>query len=88
MLTAAKVAQTQQQAGAIAAGFLEDLLNLHGPAVIARIEDTAARSARMRYLLSGVWASDIDQPTWARVLAARAPGPDMEKGAPQPPADG
>jgi hypothetical protein len=71
----------------VAAGPLEDLIARQGAAVIDLIEEAAARSARVRYALSGVWPQGrADSPVWARILAARAPGPDLDRGDPLLPA--
>ena len=49
----------------VAAGPLEDLLEIHGPAVIDRVEDESRKHANVRLALSGVWL-DRDSPKWAR----------------------
>jgi hypothetical protein len=41
----------------VAAGPLEDLLEIHGPAVIDRVEDESRKHASVRLPLSGVWLS-------------------------------
>ncbi|MGL4239026.1 DUF6869 domain-containing protein [Tabrizicola sp.] len=80
---------TEFQASCISAGALEDIIADHGPDVIDRIEALANESARFRYMLSGVWPRGQDKAgeIWQRVLRAREPGPDMDQGAPVPPAD-
>ncbi|MCM2560883.1 hypothetical protein M8756_02535 [Lutimaribacter sp. EGI FJ00015] len=70
----------------IAAGPLEDLLARHGADVIAMIETLAKGSARMRFALSGVWPEQVNPMVWARVEAARAPGPELDAGDAMPPA--
>lgn len=89
VVCAARQPLSQFQASCIAAGSLEDIIADHGPAVIERIEELAGESARFRYLLSGVWprGQDTERDVWQRILRARAPGPDMDRGAPVPPAD-
>jgi hypothetical protein len=75
--------------GCIAAGALEDITADHGPVVIGQIEELAHRSARFRYMLSGVWTrgEGPNGETWQRELKARAQGPDMDKGDPLPSLD-
>jgi hypothetical protein len=89
VVAAARRPMTGFQAGCLAAGALEDLIADHGPMVIDRVEALARESARFRYLLSGVWprGQDTQGEVWQRVLLARAPGPDMDQGAPVPKAD-
>lgn len=75
--------------GLIAAGPLEDLLTVQGPAYIDRLEDQARRSARMRYALTGVWTQDLpEEDVRARIDAARLAAMDsgLDIGAPLPPA--
>jgi hypothetical protein len=80
-------ARTGWQAVMLAAGPLEDLIAGHGPAYIDRIEDQAARSARFRFALTGVWPQgQEDGPVWPRILAARAPAmaTGIDAGGPLP----
>ena len=63
---------------------MEDLIASHGADFIDRIEADADASPRFRYLLSGVWKSQTPALLWARIEAARAPGPDMDAGDPLP----
>jgi hypothetical protein len=80
-------ATSPEDVAQIAAGALEDLVAHHGEHVIDRIEQAALASARVRYALSGVWPQGRGGgPVWPRILAARAPGPDMDRGDPLPPA--
>ncbi len=87
-LTEAALAQatTPEDVALIAAGPLEDLLAQHGPATITAIETQAKASPRMRFALSGVWPERINPMVWARVEAARTPGPHLDEGDPLPPA--
>jgi hypothetical protein len=63
----------------IAAGPLEDLLELHGPAVIAQLETLAKVDPRFRLMLSGTWGRDRTDPAvWARLVAAVTPGPVID----------
>jgi uncharacterized protein DUF6869 len=54
----------------LAAGPLEDLIQYHGPEVIARIESEAAANPLFRNLLGGVWESGTPE-VWARILKVR-----------------
>lgn len=56
--------------GMLAAGPLEDLLELHGPAVVERIEREAQTNAKFRRVLQGVWRSSTPD-VWARIEVAR-----------------
>ncbi|MCB1338824.1 MAG: hypothetical protein KDK10_15675 [Maritimibacter sp.] len=70
---------TEQQAAAIAAGPLEDIVADHGPAFIDRIETLALRSPRFRFALSGVWPLDNeDSAEWKRVEALQDSGPHVD----------
>ena len=73
-----------EQVSYLAAGPMEDLLVDHGTDFIAPVEQQAKLSARVRFLLSGVWKRDMNPMLWARIEAARAPGPDMDAGDPLP----
>ena len=57
--------------GTLAAGPLEDLLDLHGPAFIERIEQCARSNARFASILGGVWQSAMPDPIWKRVQAVQ-----------------
>ncbi|MDQ2091429.1 DUF6869 domain-containing protein [Marimonas arenosa] len=83
-----RLVSTTQIAGVVAAGSLEQLLADHPDAFVPRAETLARTSARFRFMLSGVWPQKRqDSPGWQRILAARAPGPDMDAGDPLPPND-
>jgi hypothetical protein len=89
ILRAIRKAENPWQVGLIAAGPLEDLLTVQGPAYIDRLEDQARRSARMRYALTGVWTQDLpEEDVRARIDAARlaAMYSGLDIGAPLPPA--
>ncbi|WP_420341875.1 DUF6869 domain-containing protein [Paenirhodobacter sp.] len=89
ILRAIRKAENPWQVGLIAAGPLEDLLTVQGPAYIDRLEDQARRSARMRYALTGVWTQDLpEEDVRARIDAARLAAMDsgLDIGAPLPPA--
>lgn len=85
-LAALPLCDSPDDVALLAAGPLEDLLAAHGPALIARIEPLAATLPRLRFALSGTWPDRINPLVWARVQAARDPGPDLDAGDPLPPA--
>jgi hypothetical protein len=62
---------TEDQLSVLAAGPLEDLLAVHGPQFIERVESEAARSSRFNHLLGGVWQNQMPQEIWERVQKAR-----------------
>jgi hypothetical protein len=62
---------TDDQTALLAAGPLEDLLVLHGPQFIERIEGEAQRNPRFNHLLGGVWQNQMSQEIWERVQRAR-----------------
>ena len=55
----------------LAAGPVENLLRLHGPAVIDRVETEARRNPAFNNVLGGVWSSNIDPDVWERVEEIR-----------------
>lgn len=57
--------------GLLAAGPLEDLLSLHGPKVIDRIELEARANPRFSLLLGGVSQLQTVPEVWERVLRVR-----------------
>ncbi len=71
--------ETPEDAAYVAAGLLESALAKHGPAIIGDIEGVAAHSAKVRYVLSGVWShgGSIDAEVWKRLGRAIGPGPRM-----------
>lgn len=71
------------QVAVLAAGPMEDLIALHGPALLNQIT-TAATVPRFRYLLSGVWQGDTPALLWARIEATRRGGPSLDDGDPLP----
>lgn len=54
----------------LAAGPLEELVELHGPDYIDRIEKVAQSSSDFRVLLRELWET-TDEAIWARLLRAR-----------------
>ncbi|MBX3737996.1 MAG: hypothetical protein KF715_14970, partial [Candidatus Didemnitutus sp.] len=51
----------------LSAGPLEDLLTTHGPEMIGRVEEEAARNSSFRKLLGGVWKNAMHDSVWAKV---------------------
>ena len=62
---------TEDQIAVLAAGPLEDLLAVHGPLFIERVEREAERNPRFNHLLGGVWQNQMTQDIWSRVQRAR-----------------
>ena len=62
---------TEDQISVLAAGPLEDLLAMHGPQFIERVEREAEGNPRFNHLLGGVWQSRMSQEIWERVQKAR-----------------
>lgn len=66
---------TVHQASVVAAGIVEESLCKHGALVLDHLEVIAARSAKLRYVLSGVWGRrDMEPEIWRRLcgLVGRA----------------
>ncbi|MBC5786384.1 hypothetical protein H8N03_25830 [Ramlibacter sp. USB13] len=53
--------------GVLAAGALEDLLCLHGPEFIERVEAEAVANPKFAHVLGGVWQSQMSEEIWERV---------------------
>lgn len=68
-IAAADTCQTPEDAAYLAAGLLESSMAKHGPNLIAGIEAVAARSAKFRYILSGICShgGSIDKEVWQRL---------------------
>jgi hypothetical protein len=64
-------ALTEDQLSVLAAGPLEDLLAMHGPEFIDRIEHEAEQNPRFNHLLGGVWQNEMSPEIWERVQKAR-----------------
>ena len=62
---------TVDQIGVLAAGPLEDLLALHGPEFIDRVEREAPLNPRFHHLLGSVWKNRILPEIWERIQKAR-----------------
>jgi hypothetical protein len=57
---------------ALAAGPLEEMLTLHGAAVIERLEAEAATSPAFATLLAGIWQGAMPDDIWERVRRVTA----------------
>lgn len=81
---------TGQDAGFIAAGLIENALVKHGRHIIGDLETLAARSPKVRFVLSGVWrqGGGVTEDVWQRLKAAVAEGPVMEADDPRNPGFG
>lgn len=77
-------------AGFLAAGLIENALVKHGPKIITDLEALAKRSAKARFVLSGVWSQNasVDAAVWERLVANVAPGPIMSADDPRNPGFG
>jgi hypothetical protein len=62
---------TDDQISSLAAGPLEDLLTVHGPEFIERVEHEARQNARFNHLLEGVRQNEMPLEIWKRVKKAR-----------------
>ena len=51
----------------LAAGPVEDLLSMHGPSFIDRVESTARQDATFANVLGGVWRAQMSADVWNRV---------------------
>lgn len=70
ILTALHDPRGASHEGVLAAGPLEELLSLHGPAFIDRVEAESKADPRFSALLSGVWRYNMREEIWGRVQAA------------------
>ena len=57
----------------IAAGPVEDLLRIHGPGFIGRVEQLAKRDPVFRKLLGAVWRAGMAKGVWERLKAVAGP---------------
>jgi hypothetical protein len=78
VLALVRAARGDLDLAGVAAGPIEQLLNYHGLRMIDEVEREAAQSSSFRRALSGVWSSEIPQPVWERICAARGPGPGLD----------
>jgi hypothetical protein len=77
LLSLIEASRGYEDLSVIAAGPLGDLLATQGARVIDRIEEWAARDARVRRALLGVGPADIDEAIWKRVTTARGTDPGL-----------
>lgn len=70
ILTALHDPRGASHTGVLAAGPLEELLSIYGPAFIDRVEVRAKDDPPFSALLSGVWQYNISDEIWVRVQAA------------------
>ncbi len=71
IVAAMDASETPQDAAYVAAGLLENAVVKHGPLLIGKIEQLAARSPKFRYFLSAIWGeSRTDPAVWQRVCTA------------------
>lgn len=79
VLAAMDACETLQDAAYIAAGVTENMVVKHGPRVISAIERLASKSAKFRYILSGIWSQggSVDPGVWERIGLAVAAGGRM-----------
>lgn len=71
ILTALQQPRMKPHLGTLAAGPLEDLLCVHGPAFIERVEAEATANPSFAWLLGGVWQASMAENIWNRVIAVR-----------------
>ncbi|MDX2307277.1 MAG: hypothetical protein NW216_03460 [Hyphomicrobium sp.] len=78
--------ETGDDAAYIAAGFIESAMVKHGPQLIDRVEAIARRSAKFRYILSGIWSQggSMDADVWARIAKALDTSQHMDDDARTP----
>ncbi|WP_313178083.1 DUF6869 domain-containing protein [Massilia sp.] len=71
ILEAIEQPRMQAYLGLLAAAPLEDLLSLHGPAFIDRVEECARTDPTFAWVLGGVWQYTMPESIWERVQAVR-----------------
>ncbi len=68
IIAANDACETPSDAGFVAAGLVENAVGGRGPQLIAGIEALGERSAKFRYVLSGIWGeSGTDPDVWRRI---------------------
>lgn len=79
VLAAMDACETLQDAAYIAAGVTENMVVKHGPRVISDVERLASKSAKFRYILSGIWSQggSVGAGVWERIGLAVARGGRM-----------
>ena len=61
----------EEEKGDLLVGPLEELLYLHGPDFIDRVELSAQEEPQFNHLLGGVWRSEMPLEIWERVQKVR-----------------
>lgn len=76
VIAAIDACETLQDAACVAAGIVENMMVKHGPRVISDVERLASKSAKFRYVLSGIWSQggSVDEGVWERIGIAVARG--------------
>lgn len=79
VIAAIDACETLEDAAYVAAGITENMVVRQGPHVIGDIERLASRSAKFRYILSGIWSQggSVDKRVWERIGIAVARGGRM-----------
>lgn len=77
VIAAMNACATVEQARFVAAGPCEDLVDIHGPALIDLLEQLAGQSPKFRYILSGIWVDSLDVEVRARLGRVVARGGRM-----------
>lgn len=79
VLAAMDACETLADAAYVAAGITENMVVKHGPRFISDIERLASKSAKFRYVLSGIWSQggSVDKGVWERIGLAVARGGRM-----------
>ena len=62
-------ARSQEDLFSIAAGPLQDLLRLHGPAIVDALLESARMDQNLRTAVGGVWGNSIGIDVWRRLQA-------------------
>ena len=62
---------TEDQRALLAGGPVENLLALHGPQFIDRVEREAKVNPRFNHLLGGVWRQEMPEEIWDRIVRVR-----------------
>lgn len=78
-IAAIDACETLEDAAYVAAGIVENMVVKQGPRVISDIERLASKSAKFRYVLSGIWSQggSVDKGVWERIGLAVARGGRM-----------
>ncbi len=82
-IAAIDACETLPDAAVVAAGIVENMIVRHGPRVIGDVERLASKSAKFRYVLSGIWSQNdsVDPDVWLRLAKAVSVGGVMSDSA-------